>query len=79
MTGEKEFIEQLVDAKKLKIYSDEIYKFNRLMAVETGQLMQLDERWTEHVKQRRGHRLRQDLAAETGKAAAGGCRPEVDS
>jgi hypothetical protein len=49
MTGEKEFIEQLVDARKLKIYSDQIYKFNKLLAVETGQLVQLDDRWTEHV------------------------------
>jgi hypothetical protein len=43
VTGEKEFVEQLVDARKLKIYSDMIGKFNKLLALETGQLLSLDD------------------------------------
>jgi hypothetical protein len=43
VTGEKEFVEQLVDARKLKIYSDMIGKFNKLLALETGQLLTLDD------------------------------------
>jgi hypothetical protein len=39
-TGEKEFVEQLVDARKLKVYSDAILKANRAIAEELGQLPQ---------------------------------------
>ena len=39
-TGEQEFVEQLVDARKLKVYSDAILKANRAIAEELGQLPQ---------------------------------------
>jgi hypothetical protein len=50
VTGEKEFVERLVDARKLKVYADMMDKALRRTAEETGQLPQrvegLDERWT---------------------------------
>jgi hypothetical protein len=46
-TGEKEFVEQLVDARKLKIYSDAVDKNNKMLMIETGQQLRLDEKWTE--------------------------------
>ena len=39
-TGEQEFVEQLVDVRKLKVYSDAILKANRAIAEELGQLPQ---------------------------------------
>jgi hypothetical protein len=49
MTGEKEFIEQLVDAKKLKIYSDAVDKNNRLLMIETGQQVSLPEQYSQYA------------------------------
>ena len=37
VTGEREFVEQLVDARKLKVYSEMVFKANRIMMVEMGQ------------------------------------------
>jgi hypothetical protein len=37
VTGEREFVEQLVDARKLKVYSELMFKANRIMMVEMGQ------------------------------------------
>jgi len=48
-TGEKEFVEQLVDARKLKIYSDAVDKNNKMLMIETGQQLRLDEKWTERA------------------------------
>jgi hypothetical protein len=49
LTGQKEFVEQLVDARKLKVYVDMLDKALKMAAVETGQLLQLDGRWAPAV------------------------------
>jgi len=42
-SGEREFVEQLVDARKMKVYNDAIGKNNRAIAEETGQLRVVPE------------------------------------
>jgi len=39
----------LVDARKLKIYSDAVDKNNKMLMIETGQQLRLDEKWTERA------------------------------
>jgi hypothetical protein len=49
VTGQKGFVEQLVDARKLKVYVDMLDKALKLTMIETGQQVRLDDRWTERV------------------------------
>jgi hypothetical protein len=52
-TGQPEFAADLVDHRKLKVYSDMVFKADKLAAEETGQLPQrvdgLDQQWTAKV------------------------------
>jgi hypothetical protein len=46
VTGEREFVEQLVDARKLKMYSAEVRSALKQLMIETGQQVQLDKSMT---------------------------------
>jgi hypothetical protein len=48
-TGEKEFFEQLVDVKRLQMYSSEIRAELKALMIETGQQMQMPEEYTRYA------------------------------
>jgi hypothetical protein len=47
LTGEREFVERLVDWQRLKAYSSEVRASLKALMIETGQQLRLDEKWTE--------------------------------
>jgi hypothetical protein len=49
VTGQREFVERLVDARKLKVYVDMLDKAVKMVMVETGQQVQMPEQYTRQV------------------------------
>ena len=47
LTGEREFVERLVDWQRLKAYSSEVRASLKALMIETGQQLRLDEKWAE--------------------------------